>query len=191
MTETTTNATKVRIGDMQMAITDQGQGTPVLLLHGYPLNRTMWADQVEGLSRDFRVIAPDLRGHGESDAPAGTYSMSQLADDLRGLLDRLEISRVVLLGFSMGGYGALAFHEKYADHLSGFVFADTRAGADSAEAKQGREDAVAKILKEGNRWCCGGAAPALARAGHDSEPTRRGGASQGDDGFDCTLGLHR
>ena len=140
---------KARINGIQMGYTDTGRGSPILLVHGYPLNRTMWDAQVSGLSQDFRVIAPDLRGHGESDAPTGTYSVDIFADDLRALLDHLNMQQVTLVGFSLGGYIAFAFQRKYASRLHALVLADTRPQADTPEGKQGRENTAQTVLKDG------------------------------------------
>jgi len=99
-------------------------------VHGYPLNKSMWDAQVADLSKDFRVIVPDLRGHGESDAPVGPYSMDLFADDLRALLDRTYVAKVDFCGLSMGGYLAFAFYRKYPDRVRKLILADTRPAAD-------------------------------------------------------------
>lgn len=140
---------KAKINGVEIAYTDQGKGTPVLLVHGYPFNRSMWDAQVKALSTKHRAIAVDLRGHGESQAPTGTYTMDHLADDLKGLLDHLGIGQVVLVGFSMGGYVAFAFYRKYPQWVKALVLADTRTPADTEQAKQGRENTAQTALKEG------------------------------------------
>jgi len=80
-----------RINDIQMAYTDTGVGRPVVLIHGYPFNRSLWNEQVTALSSSYRVIAPDLRGFGESDAAPGTATMNLMAQDVGLLMDHLEI----------------------------------------------------------------------------------------------------
>ena len=96
----------VRANGIDIAYDDQGSGdTPVVLLHGFPLDKSMWEAQVQALCGEFRVITPDLRGHGESQVTPGPYTMELLADDLTGFLDALDIQQVTLGGFSMGGYG--------------------------------------------------------------------------------------
>ncbi|HET9712350.1 MAG TPA: alpha/beta fold hydrolase, partial [Pyrinomonadaceae bacterium] len=100
--------TFVRIDDIQMAYTDQGLGHPVVLIHGYPFNRSLWDEQVAALSSSYRVIAPDLRGFGETDASEGPATMNRMADDVARLMDHLGISQAVIGGLSMGGYVALA-----------------------------------------------------------------------------------
>lgn len=87
---------------------DQGAGMPVVLLHGFPFDHTLWAAQIEALSPAYRVIAPDLRGHGRSPAPEGAYSMDALADDVLAALDERGIERAVWFGHSLGGYVTMA-----------------------------------------------------------------------------------
>ena len=139
----------IRVDDIQMAYTDTGLGQPVVLLHGYPFNRTLWAEQVSALSNSFRVITPDLRGLGESDATPGAATMNRMAQDVAALLDHLEISRVVIGGLSMGGYVALAFYKQFPSRVRALVLADTRAQADTEEGKQTRFQQAEKALAEG------------------------------------------
>jgi pimeloyl-ACP methyl ester carboxylesterase len=133
-----------------MAYTDVGRGTPLLFIHGYPLNRHLWEPQVEGLSQEARILAPDLRGHGESQVIPGHYSMEMFADDLNAFLDALSITQpVVVCGLSMGGYVALAFLRKYTTRMAGLILTATRATADSPEARIGRDQAVAMAKEKG------------------------------------------
>jgi 3-oxoadipate enol-lactonase len=141
--------TLARINDIQMAYTDAGIGRPVVLIHGYPFNRTLWNEQVAALSNSYRVIAPDLRGFGESDASEGTVTMNQMAQDVALLLDHLGIARATIAGLSMGGYVALAFYKQLPSRVRALVLADTRAQADSEEAKQTRAQQAEKALTEG------------------------------------------
>lgn len=135
---------------MRLAFTDRGAGPVVVLLHGFPLNRSMWDNQIQALEGSCRVIAPDLRGHGESQAPDGVYTMESMADDVVELLDGLEVKEpVVLGGHSMGGYVALALALKYPDRARGLMLVDTRSGADSAEAAEKREASAKAILEAG------------------------------------------
>ena len=124
--------------DLRLAYDDEGRGVPLVFLHAFPLNRSMWAPQVAVLSRQFRTITIDLRGHGESDAPLWSFSLDHYADDVRALLDHLAVPRAVLVGLSMGGYVSLAFSRKYGDRLKALVLADTRAQADSPAGLTGR-----------------------------------------------------
>lgn len=124
---------KATINGIQLAYDDEGQGTPLVFLHAFPMNRRMWAPQVSVLASRYRVIAVDLRGHGESDAPLRRYSLDLFAEDLRALLDHLAVQQAVLIGLSMGGYLLFAFHRKYPERIKALVFADTRAEADKPE----------------------------------------------------------
>ena len=123
---------------IRLAYDDTGSGLPIVFLHAFPLNRSMWAPQVSALSAQFRTIAIDLRGHGESDAPLWSFSLDQYADDVAALLDHLDIPQAVLVGLSMGGYVSLAFSRAYGKRLLGLVLADTRAQADSPDGRTGR-----------------------------------------------------
>jgi 3-oxoadipate enol-lactonase len=127
----------VTINGTGLSYTDQGNGLPVLFIHAFPLNRTMWAPQL-ALSSRCRVITVDLRGHGESQPVRRPFSMDDLASDMKGLLDHLSIGEAVLVGLSMGGYVSFAFYRHYPDRVKALVLADTRAQADSAEAREGR-----------------------------------------------------
>ena len=138
-----------KINDMTLAYGDSGSGQPIVFLHAFPLNRTMWAEQEAALSSQFRVITIDLRGHGESDAPLWHYTIDQAADDVRALLDHLSIRQALFVGLSMGGYILLAFYRKYADRVKGMVLADTRAQADTPEGKAGRFQMAQIAYKQG------------------------------------------
>lgn len=132
-----------------MAFDDAGNGPAVVLLHGYPFNRTMWREQTESLQSRYRVIAPDLRGHGETGVAPAPATMEQMAQDVAGLMDALSISSAVVGGLSMGGYVALAFYRLFRARVSSLVLADTRASADTEEARQSRVQQSEKVLREG------------------------------------------
>jgi 3-oxoadipate enol-lactonase len=139
----------IRVGEIQLAYRDTGLGQPVVLLHGYPFNRTLWTEQVDALSNGYRVITPDLRGLGESDATSGAATMNRMAQDVAALLDHLDISRAVIGGLSMGGYVALAFYKQFPSRVRALVLADTRAQADTEEGKQTRHQQAEKALAQG------------------------------------------
>ena len=126
------------IHGITLAYNDQGQGLPLVFLHAFPLNRSMWAAQEQALTSKFRVVTIDLRGHGESDAPLWHYSLDQAADDVRALLDQLSIHQAIFIGLSMGGYILFAFYRKYAECVKGLILADTRAQPDTEEGREGR-----------------------------------------------------
>ncbi|MBV9211128.1 MAG: alpha/beta fold hydrolase [Acidobacteria bacterium] len=131
-----------------MAFDLAGEGLPFVLLHGFPFNRSMWRAQLEALSKSYRIITPDLRGQGESGL-SGLATMKEMASDVAALLDELEIERAVVGGLSMGGYVTLAFHQLFPERVRALVLADTKAQADTDEARKVREEQALKILREG------------------------------------------
>jgi pimeloyl-ACP methyl ester carboxylesterase len=139
----------IRVGDIQLAYTDAGLGQPVVLLHGYPFNRSLWNEQASALGNSYRVITPVLRGLGESVSTPGPATMNRMAQDVAALLDHLEISRAVVGGLSMGGYVALAFYKQFPSRVRSLILADTRAQADTEEGKQTRFQQADKALAEG------------------------------------------
>ena len=139
-----------------IAYIDRGEGQPILLVHGFPLDHTMWNAQIEALSAQARVIAPDVRGFGESPLgdvdPERGISMEQYADELAELLSALNITQpIVLAGFSMGGYIAWQFVRKHGDRLRALIQCDTRAIADTDEARAGRIKMAEKVAEWGSR----------------------------------------
>lgn len=141
---------KTQLNGFTLAYSDKGAGLPIVFLHAFPLNRTMWRAQEEALSSQFRIITIDLRGYGESDAPPGHHTLDQAAEDVRTLLDHLAIQQAVLVGLSMGGYILFAFYRKYADRVKALVLADTRAQADTVEGKEGRLQMVQVAYQKGS-----------------------------------------
>src|SRR5579884_2617332 len=130
------------VNGIRLAYSDMGQGAPcVVLVHGFPLNRSMWDPQIGTLRASWRVLAPDLRGFGASGAgPPGPLTMDQHADDLAALLDALGIREpVVYCGLSMGGYVGFAFWRRHPHRVRAFVLADTRAYADTPEILRNRQ----------------------------------------------------
>jgi len=140
---------KAQVNGITIAYSDQGTGLPIVFLHAFPLNRTMWAMQEKALSSQFRIITIDLRGHGESDAPLWRYTLEQSADDVNALLDHLSIQQAIFAGLSMGGYILFAFYRKYADRIKGLILADTRAQPDTTEGKDGRFQMAQTTYKKG------------------------------------------
>jgi pimeloyl-ACP methyl ester carboxylesterase len=136
---------RAQLPDFVAGYDERGSGQPVLLLHGYPLSRRLWQPQLDLLRDAGRLIAPDLRGFGETDPPRGAYTMDRYANDAAALLDELGITRpVVVLGLSMGGYVALAFWRRHAARVAGLILAATRAAADTPAGRQARDQAAAQ-----------------------------------------------
>jgi len=137
------------INGVKLYYEDEGKGTPVVLVHGFPLNGEMWRRQVEALVPAYRVIVPDMRGFGRSEILEGPSPMETFADDLAGLLDVLSIDRAVVGGLSMGGYISFAFLRRHPERLRGLIFANTRATADNEAARAKREPTAQLVETEG------------------------------------------
>jgi 3-oxoadipate enol-lactonase len=136
-------------GETEIGYDDVGTGLPVLFIHGFPHNRTLWTAQLSALVDRCRCIAVDLRGFGESTI-APPYSMDGYADDVANLLDLLGVSQAVVAGLSMGGYVAFALWRRHRTRVRGLILADTRAGADGAEAREKRTQMIALARTKGS-----------------------------------------
>jgi len=132
------------------SVETHGDGPPLLLVHGFPLNRRMWAGQLGGALAGFRVFAPDLRGFGQSAAAGETTLMSDFADDLAELLDATHVGQpVVFCGLSMGGYIGWQFWRRHRAKLAALIQCDTRAAADSKDVALARKMMANTVLKSG------------------------------------------
>ena len=157
---------------------EAGKGTPVVLLHGFPLSNAIWHKQQLRLSDRFRVITPDLRGHGKSPAPSGVYGMEVLARDVLALLDALKIDKAVIMGHSMGGYVALAAWRLAPARFLALGLIASQAGADTEEGRQGRAKMAEKVAAEGSKVVAEAMlaklfAPGLPTAAPILEPVRQ------------------
>lgn len=130
--------------------TEQGSGTPLVLLHGFPFSSAIWREQITRLSDQYRVITPDLRGHGRSPITDDVYTMELLAADVIALLDTLAIDQAVVIGHSMGGYVALALARIAPERLLALGLVGSQAAADSEEARKKRFEMVAAVTKRGS-----------------------------------------
>lgn len=135
-------------GDVEIGYEDVGKGLPVVFLHGFPHDRSLWAPQLGALVDRCRCIAPDLRGFGESGVH-GPYTMNRYADDVVALLDSLRIERAVIAGLSMGGYVAFAIWRRHRARVRALVLADTRAGADNTEGRARRRTMIEAVRTGG------------------------------------------
>jgi pimeloyl-ACP methyl ester carboxylesterase len=147
------SATTRAVRGIEMSFDERGGdgGATVVLLHGFPFNHTMWREQVEALTSDgYRVITPDLRGHGGTGLVGEVSSMEEMARDVAALLDELNISEpVILAGLSMGGYVTLAFRRLFPERVRALVLADTRPQADTEEGRRVREQTARRALSDG------------------------------------------
>lgn len=144
-----------------------GQGNlPLVLIHGFGLDRTIWREMAEKYLTEYLVILPDVRGHGESSAPEGDYPMTLLAEDLAGLLNCLDIEKAVVCGHSMGGHITLAFAANFSTRLAGIGLITTRAEADSPEKRAGRYEMIKAVRKRGSVALAETLAPRLSQDQH-------------------------
>ena len=142
---------RTKVNGISMAYERRGKGLPLVLLHGYPLDHSIWEPLVPILENDFDLILPDLRGFGESQAVGTHFPMTDYAADVAGLLDLLDIEKAVVVGHSMGGYVALAFVRAYPGHVLGLGLVSSQAHADTPENKTGRYRQAETILASGVR----------------------------------------
>jgi pimeloyl-ACP methyl ester carboxylesterase len=133
-----------------------GSGLPLTLLHGYPLDHTIWLELVPGLNKAARLILPDLRGHGQSPEPQGPYSMLEMAEDVVELWDTLGIEKSVIGGHSMGGYVALALARYFPERLAGLALIASRTNADAPDKKTARLASIEDVRKNGVREAVSG-----------------------------------
>ncbi len=139
----------INFNGIDLAYDRQGQGKPLVLIHGYPLDHTIWADVVPLLAGTFDLILPDLRGFGASASSDRPVTMADFASDIAGLLDSLRIQQAALVGHSMGGYVALAFARAYPMRVSGLGLVSSQMLADTPEGREGRYKAAANVAEKG------------------------------------------
>jgi pimeloyl-ACP methyl ester carboxylesterase len=150
MTTITVRGAALHYDDTGSDDTGSARGVPVVLVHGHPFNRSLWAPQTAALSAaGHRVIAPDLRGYGDSEVTEGMVRLSDFADDIAALLDRSGIERAVIGGVSMGGQIAMEFQRRYPRRVRALVLSDTSAPAETEEGKAGRNRLADRLLAEG------------------------------------------
>lgn len=128
----------------------EGDGEPLVLIHGHPFDRSMWRPQLSYFSgRGWRVIAPDLRGYGRSTVVAGKTTLETFARDIATLLDQLGVDEIVLAGLSMGGQIVMEFYRLFPDRVRGLVLADTAPQAETADGKRLRNETADRLLRQG------------------------------------------
>jgi 3-oxoadipate enol-lactonase len=140
---------QVKSGDAEIVYRVLGDGPPVLLLHPFPVNHEFWLPVADALSTRYRVILPDLRGHGDSGAGDGPVTMNKLAADLTRVMDEADIGRAPLVGVSIGGYALFEFWRKHRGRVAALGLCNTKAPADSGEVRAGRLQAANDVLERG------------------------------------------
>jgi 3-oxoadipate enol-lactonase len=140
---------RITSGDTEIFYEVVGSGPPVVLLHPFPACHELWKPAAQALVSHYRVILPDLRGHGESGVGEGPATMEKHAADLARVLDHEEIQRAPFVGVSIGGYILFEFWRKYHARVEGLVLCNTKAQADTPEARTGRLQAAADVMERG------------------------------------------
>ena len=141
-----------KVDTKMISYTDVGSGQPIVLIHAFPTDQRLWKPQQDDLKKSFRIITIDLQGFGQAEpADGNAITMTEYADEVKQLLDKLHIQKAVIGGESMGGYIALAFLQKYPVAVEGLILSDTQAIADTPEAKDKREASARDVLENGTK----------------------------------------
>jgi len=141
---------QVAVSNRKIPVRIAGRGTPLMLLHGYPLDGRLWDRVIPLLSSEYLCIAPDLRGFGRSHEEPKSFSIANLADDCISVLDSMQVRQpIALCGLSMGGYVAMEMAERYRERLARLIFTNTRANADDSSEMATRRSVAGLALAEG------------------------------------------
>lgn len=159
----------LKLDGSSISYIDHGEGQPILLVHGFCGSSRYWEEVIPELAKEYRVIAPDLPGHGISDTLSNGSTIVGMADWIKGLVDELQLGKFTMFGHSLGGYVTLAFAEKYSSQLNGFSLVHSTAFPDSDEAKKGRVANVEKVKQEGIHPLIDGLVPKLFAPEHKDE----------------------
>ncbi len=151
----------LRSNDTSIYYEIKGTGAPVVMLHPFPANHRFWLPVAEALSDRYRVILPDLRAHGQSAAGDGAATMAKHAEDIARLCDECDLSRAAFVGCSIGGYVLFEFWRRFGDRVSALALCNTRASADTDEARKSRMQSAADVLERGPEWFIDGMMPKL------------------------------
>jgi pimeloyl-ACP methyl ester carboxylesterase len=144
-----TPSQRIKSGDAEIAYGTLGDGAPVVLLHPFPVNHEFWLPVANTLATRYRLILPDLRGHGDSGAGEGPATMQKHAADIARVMDDADVGRAPLIGVSIGGYALFEFWRKYRGRVAALGLCNTKAPADNAEARAGRLQAADDVLECG------------------------------------------
>jgi pimeloyl-ACP methyl ester carboxylesterase len=140
---------RITSGDAEVVYEILGNGPPVVLLHPFPAHHELWLPAAQALVSRYRVILPDLRGHGESGIGEGPATMEKHVADLARILDHAEVARAPFAGVSIGGYVLFEFWRKYRGRVTALVLCNTKAPPDTPESRAGRLQAAADVLERG------------------------------------------
>jgi 3-oxoadipate enol-lactonase len=140
---------QIKSGDAEIVYRVLGEGPPVVLLHPFPVNHEFWLPVAQALATRYRIVLPDLRGHGDSGVGDGPANMEKHAADIAHVMDAADIGRAPLIGVSIGGYALFEFWRRYRGRVAALGLCNTKAPADSAEARAGRLQAAHDVLERG------------------------------------------
>ena len=139
----------VASGDAEICYEVYGDGPPLVLLHPFPCHHELWKPAAQALESRYRLVLPDLRGHGLSGIGSGPATMEKHAADLVRVLDDAEVGRAAFAGNSVGGYVLFEFWRRYRGRVAGLVLCNTKAQADTSEARANRLRAAEEVLQKG------------------------------------------
>jgi 3-oxoadipate enol-lactonase len=139
----------IKSGDAEIAYWVVGDGPPVVLLHPFPVNHEFWLPIAGPLASRYRLIFPDLRGHGDSGIGDGPATMEKHAADIARVMDDADVGRAPVIGVSIGGYAIFEFWRKYRGRIAALVLCNTKAPADNAESRAGRLKAANDVVDRG------------------------------------------
>ena len=139
----------IKSDDAQISYEILGDGPPVVLLHPFPANHELWLPAAQQLAPRYRVILPDLRGHGDSGVGEGPATMPKHAADISRVLDDAKVGRAAFAGVSIGGYVLFEFWRRNRDRVSALALIDTKAAPDTPEGRAGRLQSAADVLERG------------------------------------------
>ena len=142
---------QLAVNELTISYNDVGpsDAPTIIFIHGFPFNKSMWAGQVEALKDGYRLIAYDVRGHGDSDAGQEDFAIELFVNDLLSLMDALKLDRAILCGLSMGGYIAINAVIHYPKRFDALILSDTQCAADTPEGKAKRMKTIESIRENG------------------------------------------
>ena len=162
---------RIRSADAEIVYWTIGDGPPVVLLHPFPVNHEFWLPVSEVLAARYRLILPDLRGHGESEVGEGPATMHKHAADIARVMDAANVGRAPMIGVSIGGYALFEFWREFRGRVAALALCNTKAPADAPEARAGRLQAAADVLESGTEPFFQSMLPkVLAQSTRDNRP---------------------
>lgn len=167
----------LKSGDAELVYWILGAGNPVVLLHPFPVSHEFWLPVADALATRYRIILPDLRGHGESGIGEGPATMEKHAADIARVMDHADVGRAPLVGVSIGGYALFEFWRKYRGRVAALGLCNTKAPADGPEARAGRLQAANDVLERGTEpFFAGMIQKVLAKTTREMRPDLADGA---------------